>query len=111
MKNAMLIGLLLLAAACASVSPLRRSSPALPGDAEPWFSGSEVAAASAAEAASREAPESFDPDRPARVLSYGRRPHVYRIFFTVDHTAKVVRVVHLRRGATQRPTVDELKDE
>lgn len=39
------------------------------------------------------------------------RPHVYRIFFTVDHTAKVVRVVHARRGARQRPTVDELKDE
>jgi mRNA-degrading endonuclease RelE of RelBE toxin-antitoxin system len=35
--------------------------------------------------------------------------HVYRIFFTVDHTAKVVRVVHVRRGA--RPTVDELRDE
>jgi toxin ParE1/3/4 len=57
------------------------------------------------------APESFDPDHPVRVLSYGRRPHVYRIFFTVDHTTKVVRVVHVRRGARQQPTVDELKDE
>ncbi len=55
------------------------------------------------------APESLDPDNPVRVLSYGRRPHVYRVFFTVDHRAKVVRVVHVRRGARQRPTADELK--
>jgi len=78
-----------------------------------WFNGLERAILALDQHAERcpVAPESFDPDRPVRVLSYGRRPHVYRIFFTVDHTAKVVRVVHLRRGATQRPTVDELKDE
>jgi toxin ParE1/3/4 len=57
------------------------------------------------------APESLDPDNPVRVLSYGRRPHVYRVFFTVDHRAKVVRVVHVRRGARQRPTADGLKGE
>jgi plasmid stabilization system protein ParE len=57
------------------------------------------------------APEGFDRDHPVRVLSYGRRPRVYRIFFTVDHPTKVVRVVHIRRGARERPTVDELKDE
>ena len=55
------------------------------------------------------APESLDQDRPVRVLGYGRKPHVYRIFFTVDHGAKVVRVVHVRRGARQRPAADELK--
>lgn len=57
------------------------------------------------------APESIDPDNPVRVLVYGRAPHVYRIFFTVDHSAKVVRVLHVRRGARQRPTADELKGE
>ncbi len=57
------------------------------------------------------APESVDPDNPVRVLSYGRRPHLYRIFFTVDHSAKVVPVVHVRRGARQRPTAEELKGE
>lgn len=56
-------------------------------------------------------PESFDPDHPVRVISYGRRPRVYRVFFSVDHIAKVVRVVHVRRGARQGPTADELTDE
>jgi hypothetical protein len=46
------------------------------------------------------------------VLSYGRKPHVYRVFFTVDHNARiVVRVVQVRRGARQRPIADELRDE
>ena len=57
------------------------------------------------------APESFDPDQPVRVLTFGRSPHVYRVFFTVDENAKVVRVVHVRRGARQRPTPGELKGE
>lgn len=57
------------------------------------------------------APESIDPERPVRVLSFGRKPHVYRIFFTVDHNAKVVRVVHVRRGARRRPTMGELTSE
>jgi hypothetical protein len=45
------------------------------------------------------------------VLSYGRKPHVYRVFFTVDHNARIVRVVQVRRGARQRPIADELRDE
>ena len=48
---------------------------------------------------------------PVRVLSYGRKPHVYRVFFTVDRNASVVRVVHVRRGARRRPTADELTGE
>jgi plasmid stabilization system protein ParE len=77
-----------------------------------WFNGLERAILALDQHPERcpVAPENFDPDHPVRVLSYGRRPHVYRIFFIVDHTAKVVRVVHVRRGA-QRPTVDELKEE
>jgi plasmid stabilization system protein ParE len=57
------------------------------------------------------APESIDPDRPVRVLSYGRKPHVYRIFFAVDDESKVVRVVHVRGGGRRPPTADELKGE
>ena len=56
------------------------------------------------------APESIDPDQPIRVLSYGRKAHVYRVFFTVDDAAKVVRVVHVRRGARRPPLPAELKD-
>lgn len=55
------------------------------------------------------AAESIDPDHPVRVLSYGRKPHVYRVFFTVDHDSGVVRVVHVRHGARRPPTSDELK--
>jgi toxin ParE1/3/4 len=57
------------------------------------------------------APESFDPDQPVRFLNFGRSPHVYRVFFTVDETANVVRVVHVRRGARQRLPPGELKGE
>ena len=55
--------------------------------------------------------ESFDPDQPVRVLNFGRSAHVYRVFFTVDDSSKVVRVVHVRRGARQRPAPAELKGE
>jgi plasmid stabilization system protein ParE len=78
-----------------------------------WFNGLEHAILALDQNPDRcpVAHESIDPDRPVRVLSYGRRSHVYRIFFTVDHRAKVVRVVHVRRGARQRPTADELRGE
>jgi hypothetical protein len=36
---------------------------------------------------------------------------VYRVFFTIDESAKLVRVVHIRRGARQRPAPGELKGE
>ena len=45
------------------------------------------------------APDNIDPDSPIRILRYGRRPHVYLVFFAVDDVAKVVRVLHIRRGA------------
>ena len=56
------------------------------------------------------APERIDPDHPVRVLSYGRKPHAYRVFFTVDDNTSVVRVVHVRRGVRRRPTPGELTD-
>jgi plasmid stabilization system protein ParE len=55
------------------------------------------------------APERIAPDQPVRVLSYGRRPNVSRVFFTVDDTARLVRVVHVRLGARTPPRLGELK--
>jgi toxin ParE1/3/4 len=49
--------------------------------------------------------------QPVRVLSYGRKPHVYRVFFTVDDNEEVVHVVHVRRGARRPATHEELKGE
>jgi plasmid stabilization system protein ParE len=76
-----------------------------------WFNGLERAVLSLEQHQKRcpVAPESFDPNRPVRVLLYGRKPHAYRIFFTIDDDADIVRVVHVRRGARQRPMVEELK--
>jgi len=56
-------------------------------------------------------PESFDSNHPVRVLNFGRSPHVYHVFFNVDNSSKVVRIVHVRRGARQRPAPGELKAE
>jgi toxin ParE1/3/4 len=56
------------------------------------------------------AAESYDRHRPVRVLSYGRKPHVYRVFFTVDDSQQVVHVVHVRRGARLAPP-EEFKGE
>ena len=66
-----------------------------------WFNGLERAVLSLDQHPKRcpVAPESFDPDHPVRVLIYGRKPHAYRVFFTVDDSARLVRVVHVRRGA------------
>lgn len=55
------------------------------------------------------APESFDPDHPIRVLTCGRKLHAYRILFAVDDDAEIVRVLHVRRGARQRPMAEELR--
>lgn len=66
-----------------------------------WFNGLERAVLSLGQLPKRcpVAPEGINPDQPVRVLSYGRKPHVYRVFCTVNDTAEVVRVVHIRHGA------------
>jgi plasmid stabilization system protein ParE len=78
-----------------------------------WFNGLERAILSLEQLPKRcrIAPESFDPQQPVRVFNSGRSPHVYRVFFTIEETAKVVRVVHIRRGARPRPAPSELKGE
>ena len=78
-----------------------------------WFNGLERAVLSLDQHPKRcpVAPESIDPDHPVRVLSYGRKPHVYRIFFTLEDDAQLVRVVHVRRAARRPPMPDELRGE
>ena len=82
-----------------------------PREGARWFNGLERAVLSLDQHPKRcpVAPESFDSDRPVRVLTYGRKPRAYRIFFTVDDDAEIVRVLHVRRGARQRPTAGELR--
>ena len=77
-----------------------------------WFNGLERALLSLDRHPDRcpLAPDQLDPATPVRVLRYGRMPHVYLIFFAVDHDAKVVRVVHVRHGARQRPEPGDLSD-
>jgi plasmid stabilization system protein ParE len=76
-----------------------------------WFNGLERAVLSLDQHPKRcpVAPESFDADHPVRVLTYGRKPHAYRVFFTVDDDAEIVRVLHVRRGARQPPMAEEFR--
>lgn len=82
-----------------------------PSQGAAWFNGLERAVLALDEHPERcpVAPESVDRDRPVRVMRYGRKPHVYLVFFTVDHDGQIVRILHLRRGARQRPTAEQLR--
>ena len=77
-----------------------------------WFNGLERAVLSLEAHPERcpVAPESLSVASPIRVLLYGRRASVYRIYFTLDHRAKVVFVVHIRRGAMHAPAPDDLRE-
>ena len=77
-----------------------------------WFNGLERAILTLDQHPDRcpVAPESVDPNHPIRVLSYGRKSHVYGVFFTVNPDARIVRVLHIRRGARRPPTADELRE-
>ena len=76
-----------------------------------WFNGLERAVLSLGQHPKRcpVAPESFDSEYPVRVLTYGRKPQTYRIFFMVDDDAEIVRVLHVRRGARHPPMAEDLK--
>jgi plasmid stabilization system protein ParE len=77
-----------------------------------WFNGLERAILSLSDHPNRcpIAPGSVDPETPVRVLHYGRKPHIYRVFFTVEDRVDVVHVIHVRRGARRPATADELRD-
>ena len=58
------------------------------------------------------APESEDLGEEVRVLHFGKRQHVYRVFFSIRFEGKdkgVVRVFHVRHGARRRPAAAELE--
>ncbi len=76
-----------------------------------WFNGLEQAILSLERLPTRchVASDPLDRDQPVRVLNYGRRAHVFRVFFTIAETSKVVRILHIRRGARQEPTHGDLK--
>lgn len=65
---------------------------------ERWFLALRAAIASLAQSPSRchLAPENPDSPVELRQLLYGRRPHVYRILFTIDRDT--VHVLHIRHG-------------
>jgi plasmid stabilization system protein ParE len=81
-----------------------------PSQGAAWYNGLEQAILSLSRHPERcsIAPEKIDPHSPIRILRYGRRPFVYRIFFTIDDIEKVVRVIHLRRGTRREPVAGEL---
>jgi Plasmid stabilisation system protein. len=66
-----------------------------------WFNGLEQAILSLDRHPERcpIAPESTDPERPVRVLHYGRARNVYRVLFTIDQAKRIAYVLHVRRGA------------
>ena len=74
-----------------------------PSQGAAWFNGLEQAIDSLDHHPERcsIAPESFDTERPVRVLRYGRARHVYRVSFWIDHASRIVHVLHVRRGARQ----------
>ena len=81
-----------------------------PSQGATWYNGLEHAIVSLDQHPERcsIAPENIDPDSPIRILRYGRRPHLYLVFFVVDDVARVVRVLHIRRGARRGPRSDEV---
>jgi plasmid stabilization system protein ParE len=84
-----------------------------PSQGAAWFNGLERAVLALDEQPERcpVAPESMQADRPIRVLRYGRKPHIYLVFFTADSLRHVVQVIHVRRGARRRPTAQDLQTE
>lgn len=77
-----------------------------------WFNGLERAVLSLETQPERcpVAPESLSAALPIRVLLHGRRASVYRVYFTLDPRAQVVRVLHIRRGVMHAPTPDDLRE-
>jgi plasmid stabilization system protein ParE len=75
--------------------------PQAPRQGADWFNSLERAILSLDQHPERctVAPESLDPEHPIRVLLYGRRSHVYRVFFTIDSNKNLVSVLHVRRGS------------
>lgn len=78
---------------------------------EKWFTALRAAIDSLASLPTRcpLAPESRESPDEVRQLLYGRRPHVYRILFSIDQ--QVVYVLHIRHGRRRPPTWREIGSE
>jgi plasmid stabilization system protein ParE len=80
-------------------------------EGERWFRGLRAAISSLSRLPSRcpVAPQNRDSPAEVRQLLYGRRPHVYRILFSIQED--VVNILHIRHGRRRRlmrvPTADE----
>jgi len=48
-------------------------------------------------------------NRNLRQLLYGRKPHIYRIIYSVDHEAQKVTILHIRHGARQAFTTKDIQ--
>jgi len=44
-----------------------------------------------------------------RQLLYGKKPHIYRIIYSVDHHAQVVTILHIRHRARQAFTQKDIQ--
>ncbi len=77
-----------------------------------WFNGFERAVLSLETHPERcpIARESLSAASPVRVLLYGRRASVYRVYFNVDKRAQLVRVLHIRRGTRHAPAPNDVRD-
>ena len=41
----------------------------------------------------------IEEDRKLRQLLYGNKPHIYRIIYSIDRSARRVSIIHIRHGA------------
>ncbi len=46
-----------------------------------------------------------------RQILYGKKPHIYRIIYLVEHEEQAVQIVHLRHGARDAFDDEDLKSE
>jgi toxin ParE1/3/4 len=72
-----------------------------------WYSGLKVAVLSL-EQLPRRCPVTPEKDS-LRHLLYGRKPHVYRVIFSVLEKQKRVEVLHIRHGARRRFKASDLE--
>ncbi len=49
-------------------------------------------------------------NRKLRQLLYGKKPHVYRIIYQVDHRNKAINVLHIRHGAMKPFRSEEITE-
>lgn len=47
-------------------------------------------------------------NRKMRQLLYGTKPHIYRLIYQVDHRNKAVNLLHIRHGAMESFTSEDL---